>query len=216
MPADYLHATSDSCRTVTRLLTVKVCRWDCATCFVRHKLMQSNCIINSCHFVKPSHKERTLGNHAITSFDISTLCSVICSQVQWIQMDSRKCLRWWKSCGCEHYEIAGKLICVCVFLEEVWHRCNRKAWTTCRFGETIMRSSGISRTKHWFTLLASEYAFRPFTNDKPVRGIIRRHPWLRTILEHRLPVPHYNTSIILTSKTTVWFPRLATEFSGQV
>lgn len=135
MPADYLHATSDSCRTVTRLLTVNVCRWDCATCFVRHKLMQSNCIINSCHFVKPSHKERTLGNHTITSFDISTLCSVICSQVQWIPMDSRKCLRWWKSCRCEHYEIAGKLICVCVFLEEVWHWCNRKALTTWRFWE---------------------------------------------------------------------------------
>ena len=67
VPDDYLHATSCSCIiTMFLLLRVKVCRRDCATCFVRHKLMQSDYIINSCHFVKPIHKEGALGNHTIT------------------------------------------------------------------------------------------------------------------------------------------------------
>lgn len=138
--------------------------------------MQSNYIINSCHFVRPIHKERALGNHTITSSDTSKLYSVIWFQVWWIRWVSRKCLRWWKSCCCEHYEISGKLICVCAWKYSTG--ITENLWLHGDFREAIIRSFSISRTKHSFTGFASECAFLLFTHDKPLNGIIRHHPWL--------------------------------------
>lgn len=221
VPADYSHAISSSSVTVILLLTVKVCRWDWATCFVRHKLMWLNCV-NSCHRVKPTHRERAVGNHTITSSSTSQLCAVICPQVQWIRRVSRKSLRWGRSSCCEHSEPPGKLVRthmharVCVCVKKHGSGVTEILWLHGDFGEAITRSLSISRTKPWFTALASECAFLPFANDKPLNGIIRHHPWLRTILEHRRPVPCYNTSIILTKQAMVWFLWLATGFSGQV
>lgn len=167
--------------------------------------MWLNCV-NSCHRVKPTHRERAVGNHTITSSSTSQLCAVICPQVQWIRRVSRKSLRWGRSSCCEHSEPPGKLVRthmharVCVCVKKHGSGVTEILWLHGDFGEAITRSLSISRTKPWFTALASECAFLPFANDKPLNGIIRHHPWLRTILEHRRPVPCYNTSIILTSK----------------
>ena len=95
--------------------------------------MLSNCIINSGHFVKPSHKEKTLGHHTITSWDsFYTVLSHLLSG----GMDPnglQKVSEVTESCCHEHYETAGKLICVCLLLQ-AWHY-NRKSLTTWRFGQ---------------------------------------------------------------------------------
>lgn len=152
--------------------------------------MQLNCVINSCHFVKPSHKERILGNHTITSLDSSTLCSVICSQLPWIQVVSRKCPKWQSHVAVEHCETAGKLICVSVLLD-VWHWCNRKPLTTWRFGELWGPSAYQGSTT-----LTSEGAFQPFPKDKSLSGTVR--PTLAS-------GPSQNTGCLCLTITPLWF-----------
>lgn len=129
-PADCLHATSCSHSTTILQLRVKVCGWDGATCFVRHKLMQSDSIINAGHFAKPVHRERALGNHTITSLDISKLCAIICSQVWQIQKSA-----WGDgnhaAVSTMRFQVSW-FVCVHVCVK-VWHWHNRKPLTTWRF-----------------------------------------------------------------------------------
>lgn len=133
VPDDYVHANSCSCIIpMILLLRLKVCRRDCATCVVRHKLMQSDYTVNPCHSVKPIHEERALGNHTITPV---WYLQIVFHHLLSAAMDQKGLQKsvWGDGNHAAVSTVKSQVswfVCACV---EVWHWYNRKPLTTWRF-----------------------------------------------------------------------------------